>query len=114
MNVGVFISDSFRKRPFVSVAQVLAFLVALPAFFSTVSFTDALTPDQAIAKYEMPLPPGWTAGVMNHGRYYRWWTIQDRPVLFAASIFFFASPMLFIWGSAFWIWRRNRRRDHAV
>src|SRR5438552_15713692 len=99
MNVGVFISDSFRKRPFVSVAQVLAFLVALPAFFSTVSFTGALTPDQAVAKYEMALPSGWTAGVMNHGRYYRWWTIQEKPVLFAASVFCLAISMLFIWGS---------------
>jgi hypothetical protein len=79
---------SLREHPLLCVTQVLAFLIALPAFFSTMSFTSALTSEQAVAEYNKPLPSGWTAGVMNHGDYYRWWTIQERPILFGASVFF--------------------------
>ncbi|HLX68376.1 MAG TPA: hypothetical protein VKV04_02005 [Verrucomicrobiae bacterium] len=104
---------SFRKHPRLCVAQVFAFLIALPAFFSTVSFSSALTPGQAIAEYNKPLPPGWTAGVMNHGGYYRWWTIQQRPVLFGASVIFLAVGMLFIYGSLFWVWKQNEK-SHAI
>jgi hypothetical protein len=39
--------DSLRKHPVLSVTQVIAFLLALPAFFSTVSFMDAVTNEQA-------------------------------------------------------------------
>jgi hypothetical protein len=100
---------SFRKHPLLCVAQVLAFLIALPAFFSTMSFTSALTPEQAIAEYNKPLPLGWTAGVMNHGDYYRWWTIQQRPILFATSISFLVLGIVFIWGSLLWVWKQGQR-----
>jgi hypothetical protein len=100
---------SLREHPLLCVAQVLAFLIDLPAFFSTMSFTSALTPEQAVTEFNKPLPSGWTAGVMNHGDYYRWWTIQEKPILFGASVFFLAAGIVFIWGSLLWIWRQNRK-----
>gem|GEM_PF-5494288 len=72
-----------------------------------VSFLDAVTPEQANAN-NLPLPTGWTAGVMNHGSYYHWWTIQERPILFALSVFLLVSAMTFIYGSIYWVWRQNR------
>jgi hypothetical protein len=100
--------DWLRKHPVLSAAQVVAFLIALPAFFSTVSFMDAVTPEQARAD-NLPLPPGWNAGVMNHGSYYHWWTIQDRPLLFGVSIFCLVTSMMFVFGSIFWLWKLHRK-----
>jgi len=91
-----------------SALQVVAFLIAFPASFSTINFVIAVTPEQANAN-NLPLPLGWTAGVMNHGSYYRWWTIQEKPLLFALSVFFETASMLFIYGSVYWIWRQNKR-----
>lgn len=39
-----------------------------------------------IARTGYEAPHGWPAGVMNHGKYYGWWRIEDRPVLFAVSL----------------------------
>jgi hypothetical protein len=102
---------SFRKRPVLSIAQVLAFLIVLPAFYSTVNFESAINREQAIAE-NTPLPSGWTAGVMDHGSYYRWWTIQQRPILFGVSLFILVAGLLFIWVSIFWIWRQDRINQH--
>jgi hypothetical protein len=101
---------SLRKHPVLAVFQVVAFLIALPAFFSTMSFVGAVTPEQARAD-GLPLPPGWKAGVMNHGSYYLWWTIQERPFLFGISVFFLVTGLLFIWGSLFWLWRLHRKSN---
>jgi hypothetical protein len=101
------IIESARKRPILSALQVLAFLIAFPAFFSMMSFIDAVTPEQAKAD-NLPLPPGWSAGVMNHGSHYRWWTIQERPVFFVLSVSFLVTSMLFIYGSVYWIWRQSK------
>ncbi|MEQ8789693.1 MAG: hypothetical protein RIC55_25585 [Pirellulaceae bacterium] len=100
--------ESLRQHPILCAAQVLAFLIAFPAFFSTVSFSVALTPEQAIAKFDKPLPSGWTAGVMNHGKYYQWWTIRERPVLFALSAICLAGGVLFLWSSLGWLWWKER------
>jgi hypothetical protein len=100
--------DSLRKHPVLSAFQAVAFLIALPAFFSTVSFMNAVTPAQALADGS-PLPSGWSAGVMNHGSYYHWWTIQERPLLFAVSVSCVVASVLFIWGSLFWLWRLRRK-----
>jgi hypothetical protein len=100
---------SLRKRPLLCLAQLLSFLMACPSFFSTISFTSAITPEQAIAEGNKRLPIGWTAGVMNHGNCYRWWTIQERPILFGTSVFVLAIAMLFIWGSLIWIQRQDRK-----
>jgi hypothetical protein len=101
---------SFQKHPLLWVAQIIVFLISLPAFFSTVSFMDALTPEKAITEFNKPLPIGWSAGVMNHRDYYRWWTIQERPILFGVSVFVLAAGIIFIWGSLFWIWKQDRKK----
>jgi hypothetical protein len=99
---------SLRKHPVFSAFQVIAFLIALPAFFSTMSFVGAVTPEQARTDNH-PLPSGWSAGVMNHGSYYHWWTIQERPFLFGISIFCLVTGLLFVFGSIFWLWRLHRK-----
>jgi hypothetical protein len=100
--------DSLRKHPVLAAVQVIAFLIALPAFFSTVSFMDAVTPEQARAD-SLPMPSGWSAGVMNHGSYYQWWTIKDRPFLFGISAFCLVTSMMFVFGSIFWLWKLRRK-----
>ena len=60
--------DSLRKHPVLSAVQVIAFLIALPASFSIISFVEAITPEQTRAD-GLTLPAGWSAGVMNHGSY---------------------------------------------
>jgi hypothetical protein len=98
-----------RRHPRLALVQLLvALLVALPAFMATMSFIAAKTPEQATAQ-GTPLPEGWTAGVMNHGAWYRWWTIQQSPALFGVSVFGLAVSALFIWGSLIWSWRDDAR-----
>jgi hypothetical protein len=99
--------ESLRKHPLLCAAQAIAFLILLPAFVSTVSFTDAVTPQQAIAN-DNPLPSGWTAGVMNHGQYYQWWTIQERPILFGLSSLSLVAGVLFLLSSLAWLWWKGR------
>jgi hypothetical protein len=99
--------ESIRRHPLLCAIQVCVLLVCVPAFMSAVSFVDAVTPQEAIAKYSQPLPSGWTAGVINHGHYYQWWTIQERPLLFAFSAFCLVAGVLFLWGSAAWLWRKR-------
>ena len=61
------------------------FLIMWPSFASVVSFLEAKTPSQ-FAEDGYRIPPDWSAGVANHGRYREWWTIADHPVLFVASV----------------------------
>ena len=61
------------------------FLIGWPSFFSVVSFSEAQTPSQ-VAEEGHVIPRDWSAGVINHGRYYEWWTIADNPLLFVASV----------------------------
>ena len=106
------IPASVRKHPWVSFGQILAGLAMFPAFISTVSFLAAVTPDQAALKSEIPIPPGWTAGVMNHGRYYQWWTISERPILFGVSLAVVVVSLLFIWSTVFWVAWQERKSPH--
>ena len=66
----------------------LSFLIWLPCGISLISFGAAVTPEEALAEYQTPLPKGWSAGVWSGGRdnYYRWWPISERPVLFGCSL----------------------------
>src|SRR5690606_15479764 len=88
--------DKLRKHPDLAAVLLTAFAVAIPSFLSTISFIAAIDPEQARGNGQ-PLPPGWSAGVMSHGSYYRWWTIGERPVLFGLSVFGLTTGMLFIW-----------------
>lgn len=72
-------------------------LLALGTFFysgySILNFLMAETPEQALLKGRK-MPPEWSAGVWSHGRYIEWYTISDRPVLFALSCFGILVPIL--------------------
>ena len=65
---------------------VTATIVMFPAFFCVVSFLFAVTPAEAAARGDGTMPSDWEAGVLNHGQYYRWYTISGRPAFFAASL----------------------------
>jgi hypothetical protein len=103
--------ELLRRHSLLYAAQAIAFLISLPAFVSAVNFIDAETPQQAIARNGKPLPPGWTAGVMNHGEYYRWWTIQERPVLFGLSALSLVAAILFLWSSLAWLWWKAENKE---
>jgi hypothetical protein len=87
-----------QKHPLLPFARIIAFLVGLAAFFPMVSFLAAITPEEARSN-GMPLPAGWTAGVMNHGSYYSWWTISENPCLFGLSVAVLIASVLFIFST---------------
>jgi len=75
----------FRQRPLRSALQVLAGVLHLAAGISLINFAVAYTPDEA-KLVGHTFPPDWSAGVMNHGTFYRWYTVNDAPVLFGFSV----------------------------
>lgn len=99
------ILSSIRLHPLLAMFQIAASLAAFPAFFCVVYFLAAISPEQA-AKSGRPLPPGWGAGVMNHGKYSHWWLIADRPVLFSFALVSLACCLTFLWWSV--LSRRQR------
>jgi len=103
-----------RRHGRLIVGMVCAMAVAYPSFFSVTSFWAALTPQEAIAKWKKPLPEGWSAGVMNHGEYSKWWTIRERPVLFAISLTGLVCSIGFLWFSMFWIVRRRPQQSQTT
>ena len=98
-----------RRRPWVLALSIAAVAAMYPCFFSVVSFTSALSPEEAIEKWNKPLPPGWTAAVMNHGQYYRWWPIHERPVLFSVSLAGLIVSVGWLWGVLLWVWIQHRK-----
>ncbi|NLF32255.1 MAG: hypothetical protein GX591_15375 [Planctomycetes bacterium] len=66
-----------------------------------------------MATYGKPLPEGWTAGVMNHGDYYRWWPVSEQARLYAVSLAGLIVSLCTLCGIVFWIWvqRRELRRS---
>src|SRR5688572_419352 len=64
-----------------AIQTYLGFAVLLHCFVWFVNFVAAVTPHA-----DGRIPAEWSGGVMNHGAYYRWYTIQDRPYFFAVSL----------------------------
>lgn len=79
------IIDYVRKHPIKIILLGLLYLATLLAWFSVVSFHSAKTAEEVISNGDS-LPEGWSAGVMDHGKYYRWWTIREQPVLYGISL----------------------------
>lgn len=75
--------------------NLVAFAVMMACFLSVFSFLAAVTPEQSGGK----MPANWSAGVMNHGHYYEWYTIADRPRLFTGSCIGLVASTLYLWGS---------------
>jgi uncharacterized membrane protein len=90
--------ESFKRHPFFSSAQLLAAFAAFPAFFCSVCFFAAVTPQEA-TRSGHPLPAGWSAGIMTGGDYYPWWTRSERPILFACSISILVIAMIILWST---------------
>lgn len=100
--------DSLRKHCLLYIVQAIVFLIVMPAFVSIINFSEAVTPEQAVSKYGQSLPFGWSVGVMNHGDYFQWWTISERPIMFGFSMFFLVAGLLFLVGSIVWLHFKDR------
>lgn len=87
------IKTSYRYFPLIFVLLCILWFASCQ---SVISFTVAMTPEQVLEKGYPPLPENWSAGVYNHGSYYRWFSIDDQPILFLLSLFFVLSPFLFV------------------
>ena len=74
-----------RKRLHPALAYLWLVLSQI-GLFLTWWWRDAVSPQGAVARYGKPLPAGWPAGVMNHGRY-EWWfgTTADYPIAYAVT-----------------------------
>jgi hypothetical protein len=96
--------ESFKRHPVFSIAQLIAAVLVLPAFFCTVSFLAVDTAVEA-ARGGKPLPGGWSAGVMSHGTYYRWWTIAERPIFFGLSVAVLATTLIMFYSTLYVDWK---------
>jgi hypothetical protein len=96
--------ESFKRHPVFSIAQLIAAVLVLPAFFCTVSFLAADTAVE-VARGGKPLPGGWSAGVMSHGTYYRWWTIAERPIFFGLSVAVLATTLIMFYSTLYVDWK---------
>jgi hypothetical protein len=96
--------ESFKRHPVFSIAQLIAAVLVLPAFFCTVSFLAADTAVEA-ARGGKPLPGGWLGGVMSHGTYYRWWTIAERPIFFGLSVAVLATTLIMFYSTLYVDWK---------
>lgn len=99
--------ESFKRHPAFSIAQLIAAVLVLPALFFTVNFFAADTAAEA-ARRGNPLPVGWSAGVMSHGQYYRWWTISERPVFFGLLIAVLVSALIIFCSTLYVDWKDRR------
>jgi hypothetical protein len=98
------------------ILMVVFCLLGVPSFFAVVSFV-AAEPASVIRANDYDIPPDWTAGVMNHGSYYRWYTIKERPALFALSVVVLAVsvvPLQALLLYAFCKRKRNRTKAKAM
>ena len=100
-----------RQRP--RLFRFVVLVAGLPCFLSVVSFAVAVTPAEAVEKHSKPLPEGWTAGVMNHGKYYQWWPIGERPFLFTISWAGLIAVPLLLCGPTLWTWYRGIKDCHG-
>ncbi len=106
------LSSSFKKRPWLSLGQIVAGLLVFLGFFLTVSFVSAITPHEAALTGDAVMPTHWEAGIMNHGEYYRWYTISNHPILFGISLAVFVGSAGFILLSGTivtWLEERNKK-----
>jgi hypothetical protein len=82
---------SVRSHPVVWLLLAVAVLSTFVGFFWVMNFLVADTPAEALAKWSISLPPNWEAGVMNHGKYFEWYTISAHPFAFVGAVFWLAA-----------------------
>ena len=86
-------------------------LLGILGFLAIVSFLFAKSSRVIGAEGGTP-PEGWPAGVYNHGHYYGWWRISDRPDLFALSVVVFRMGTLPL--SVFRARERKYQKAHGL
>ena len=91
------------KRLVVYVFKVFVILLTLvgwmAAGITTINFMVAVTPEGTSKK---PAVAFWMDNRgLDHGSYYHWWTIQERPFLFGISIFYLFACIFFFWDASF-------------
>jgi hypothetical protein len=84
---------SLRAKPFTWVLLGSTWYCCFVGFFWVMNFFVADTPSEALAKWQRSLPPGWEAGVMNHGEYFRWFTIEGHPLLFVGALIWLGASL---------------------
>lgn len=82
-NYSLFRDAGCRKWGFVSLT--LCIFVGLPSTAAIFRFLTA-KPAAEIRENVHDIPEEWPAAYMDHGKYKRWYTIKQRPVLFGLSI----------------------------
>jgi hypothetical protein len=93
------------------VVAVLLFQ-AVPSFYVAMNFLMAETPEQAAARGRS-MPPGWSAGVWNHGRYMRWDAISEQPWRFGAACFGLGAAATTLFLGALFSGPASRDQDSA-
>ncbi|MFI4910047.1 MAG: hypothetical protein ACIAQZ_00120 [Sedimentisphaeraceae bacterium JB056] len=78
-------NNSLSKK-ILNCCAIVCVPIAMLSFFSLISFFMAVTSQEAIQQYDKPLPEDWVAGAMNHGDYYKWWTISENMSLFILAL----------------------------
>jgi hypothetical protein len=96
---------SVRSHPITWLLLAVAAYSMLVGGFWVMNFFVADTPAEALAKRGVRLPPGWEAGVMNHGSYFEWYTISGHPFGFTGAVLWLAGSVALL------TYLRKRLRD---
>lgn len=99
------------RRHWLSAAQVLVALVTMLAFCTWAPWMAAISREEAVVRYQQPIPVEWKAVVMGHGQIanFRWGTLHENPWGFALCTLVVFAGWLFLVLSV----RYTRRSAHA-
>jgi hypothetical protein len=86
VNAAKLSADPARGNGWFALWAFAAWLFTLAGFFCVVSFLSAERPGQINPPPGVVVPAQWPAAVFNHGQYYLWWTVAQRPFLFGVSL----------------------------
>lgn len=110
-----FLSKNLLARRSVQLfLYLLGFVALFPSAYAFLSFLNAVTREEALRKWGMPLPYGWTAGVWDHSHYYHWWTISEHPFLFGMSATCLFLSLLYLTVGAPLLFRRWKRKYNVT
>lgn len=93
-----------------SVAQLVVALVTMVAFFSWAPWLAAMSREEAIERYGLPVPAEWEAVVMGHGQLseFTWGTVSSNPWGFALCTGLVFGGAIFIIATAWWSSRKKK------
>jgi len=76
------VCKAFIAHPFLWLGVFASHLAIFPLGYCILNFLVAETPAEAMRLGDPPIPSTWEAGVMNHGQYIRWFSIEAHPLIF--------------------------------